>query len=288
MRLSQQGLSNSAAAQNNAGEFQKAGLWNQAQGQEAGQQLQLGQQGIAAASANNQASAQNAQIWNQAQQNEVQNKLAQAQQAMQAQNQNVQQGFQNAGLWNSGVTGTAGLMHDQVAFNNTANQQDIQNAFANAGLSNQARQQGLNENAQLRQMPLNELMAMMSGSQVQSPQFGQGVTQAMQPTNVAGIYGDANKAAAGTQNSLMGGLASLGGTALANGGMTALLGISDRRLKRNIQRIGRTRGGLNIYEYDIAGHRTWGVMAQEVMVSQPNAVAISDQGYLGVDYAQVR
>ena len=60
----------------------------------------------------------------------------------------------------------AGLFAGQTAANNPTNQQDVQNAFANANLTNATRAQAINEQAQLRQMPLNELMAMLSGTQV--------------------------------------------------------------------------------------------------------------------------
>lgn len=191
-----------------------------------------------------------------------------------------------ANLWNTSRGTDAGLLKDQTQFNNAATQQDIQNAFANANLTNATRQQGLNEASQLRQMPLNELIAMLSGTQVNSPQF-----QQVTPTNIAPApifqatqaQGDAaqqnyqNKL--GSWNNIMGDLASLGSTAMM---------ISDRRLKRDIKLIGKTPGGHNLYEYELFGERQRGVMADEVRLTQPEAVSTHPSGYLMVDYAQVR
>lgn len=169
----------------------------------------------------------------------------------------------------------------QTGFNNAANQQDVTNAFANANLANASRNQGMNEMAQLRQMPLNELMAMLGGTQVNSPQF-----QPMQPTNIqpapimqgAVAQGQANSA---SQGSTLGALGTLGGAAIKAGLF------SDRRLKTNIRRVGTTPGGHAWYEYDIFGRRERGVMAQELLLKNPAAVSIHPSGYYMVDYSQV-
>jgi hypothetical protein len=62
---------------------------------------------------------------------------------------------------------------DALNQQNQAGQVDNSNAFTNANLANATRGQGLQELQQLRQMPLNELMAMLSGTQVQGGTFGQ-------------------------------------------------------------------------------------------------------------------
>jgi hypothetical protein len=189
-----------------------------------------------------------------------------------------------ANLWNTQRQGDAGLLSGQVAQNNQVNQQDVQNAFANANLANAARSQGLNEQAQLQQIPLNQLLAMMNGTQVNNPQF-----QPVTPTNIqpAPIFQGAqaqNQAAqqqyqnqVGQFNNLISGVAGLGSAAI----------ISDRRLKSKIVRVGATPGGLPVYEYDIMGRRERGVMAQDLLILRPAAVLTHPSGYLMVDYAQV-
>lgn len=61
-----------------------------------------------------------------------------------------------------------------------ANAQGFSQAATGATFANTAQQQALAEAIQQRQMPLNEITALMSGSQIQNPQFG-----AYQGTNVA-------------------------------------------------------------------------------------------------------
>jgi hypothetical protein len=126
-----------------------------------------------------------------------------------------------ANLWNQGRAADAGLLAQQTGFNNQQNQQDIQNAFANANLTNASRGQGLQEAAAMRQMPINEMMAMLSGTQVNQPQF-----QAMTPTNIqptplmqgAQLQNQANQQQyqnqTGMFNNMMGGIGGLGSAAL--------------------------------------------------------------------------
>jgi hypothetical protein len=199
-----------------------------------------------------------------------------------------EQGMRLAGanLWNTQRQGDAGLLAGQVAANNQTNQQDVQNAFANANLANAARTQGLNEQAQLQQIPLNQLMAMLSGTQVNSPQF-----QPVTPTNIqpaplmdATIAQGANANQAyqnqvGGFNNFLSGLAGLGAAGITK--------YSDRRLKSKILRVGATPGGLPVYEYDIGGRRERGVMAQDLLILRPAAVLKHPSGYLMVDYSQV-
>ncbi len=184
-----------------------------------------------------------------------------------------------ANLWNTSRTTDADLLNQQTGFNNQVNQQDVQNAFANANLTNATRQQGLNENAQLRQMPLNELMAMLGGTQVNSPNFQPVTPTNIQPAPLMQAATAQNAQNTGTQNSLLGSLGQLGAA-----GITAW---SDRRLKSDIVRIGATPKGLPVYSYVIFGEPQIGVMADEVFHVKPSAVHVHPSGYLMVDYSQV-
>lgn len=59
---------------------------------------------------------------------------------------------------------------------------------------------------------------------------------------------------------------------------------SDERLKHNIEPVGKTFDGQNIYKYDFGDGRTQiGLMAQEVLNKRPQAVGEKD-GFLTVDY----
>jgi len=67
----------------------------------------------------------------------------------------------------------------------------------------------------------------------------------------------------------------------------AAIGLSDRRLKTNIKRIGTHKLGVGIYEYDIMGKHDVGVMAQEVINVLPEAIHIHSSGYMMVDYGRL-
>ena len=66
----------------------------------------------------------------------------------------------------------------------------------------------------------------------------------------------------------------------------AILGFfSDERLKHNIEPIGKTYDGQNIYRYDFGdGRTTMGLMAQEVAERKPEAVGRGPGGFMTLDY----
>ena len=76
------------------------------------------------------------------------------------------------------------------------------------------------------------------------------------------------------------------GGAGAGGGGSAGGSWSDRRLKRNIVRLGETTAGLPLYrfEYVWGGPVYVGVMAQDIAILHPDAVIKDASGYYRVDY----
>jgi hypothetical protein len=167
-----------------------------------------------------------------------------------------------------------------------ANAQGFNQAVQSGQFGNTAIQQAIAQAIQQRQLPLNEITALMSGSQIQNPQFGayQGSTVAPPPiyqaTAQKGIF-DANtyNQQVAESNAQTAGMYSLGGAALG--------AFSDCRLKSNIVRIGTHPIGVGIYEYDIFGGRQIGVMAQELLEVMPEAVHQHPSGYLMVDYGRL-
>lgn len=65
--------------------------------------------------------------------------------------------------------------------------------------------------------------------------------------------------------------------------------LSDRRLKRDIRKIGETRDGLNLYEFEYkwGGGRQVGVMADEVEKVMPEAVMTGADGFKRVNYSML-
>lgn len=158
------------------------------------------------------------------------------------------------------------------------------------GLQSQARNQAINEIAQQRQIPLNELSAMLTGTQVQSPQFLNTSQYNVQPADIMGAtYGSYNgelNAYNAQQQRAAANTSALYGLGGALGG-AAILKWSDRRLKTDIKRIGEHRG-LPVYSY----RYKWdclpqiGFMADEVKAFCPEAVVRVGE-YDAVDYARI-
>jgi hypothetical protein len=110
-------------------------------------------------------------------------------------------------------------------------QQYLQEGAADFGQSQAARQQAIQEILALRSVPLNEASALLTGSQVQSPQFVNtpqttvGPTDFIQAQQLATQANQANfRAKTDTYNSNLQGLYGLAGTGVQAGGYAAGVG----------------------------------------------------------------
>lgn len=139
------------------------------------------------------------------------------------------------------------------------------------------RGQAFSEALASRNQPINELSALMSGSQVSMPQFGATPQTGVAGTDYTGLVNNQYNAQVQQANAMNGGLFGLLGTGLSL--------FSDRRLKTDIKRVGATDGGTPVYTYRYGGKGPFhmGVMAQEV----PEAATMHESGYLMVNYAEV-
>jgi len=74
-----------------------------------------------------------------------------------------------------------------------------------------------------------------------------------------------------------------------NGVLSAAAAFSDKRLKEDIKKVGKTDAGLPIYTYKMKGSpkTQMGVMAQDVEKKQPDALAILSGGWKGVRYDKI-
>lgn len=150
------------------------------------------------------------------------------------------------------------------------------------------RGQALSQMFAERNQPINEISALLSGSQVSMPGFNQFQPQGAATTDVAGLIGQNYQQQQqnyqqqmAQQQSLMGGL-----FGLAAGGLSGGMIPSDRRLKKNIRRVGEY-GRLPVYSYEYVwgGGERHGFMADDVRGIAPDAVVAID-GYDVVDYAK--
>jgi len=164
-----------------------------------------------------------------------------------------------------------------------------QSQLAQTGLANQAQQAQLY--TQQYQEPLSLYSSLMSGTQPNLPQFN-GLNQSnAAPTNVLGAYQNAYQGQlnnyntqVGSQNSQTTGVGNILGTL----GSAAILH-SDRRLKKNIKKLGNLFNKLPFYEFEYVWgvEKYIGVMADEVKKLIPEAVSQDITGYDLVNYGML-
>jgi hypothetical protein len=241
---------------------------------------------------------QSGMFTNAAQEQQYNQLLGRGQFYNQAQQQNFAQNAQTNALNNESIMGQAGFNNQaaQQQWQNAMGRNEYNNAMEQAMFGNQSqqvqmqnalREQALQEDLALRNQPINEITALMSGGQVTVPQFSQyqggqvgqvPVGQYMYQSAAQDQQNWATQQQARSQ--MLGGLFNLGG-------MAAYGMMSDRRLKRGIERLGITANGLDLYSYryvwDNDNVRHVGVMADEVKAKTPEAV-VDRGGFDAVDY----
>ncbi len=291
-----QQLANAAAGQNNANAQTNMGLTNAALGQQFGQNV----------TSANFANAAQQQAYNQAQGN------AQFQNAAQA--QQYGQNLSNMQAQNTAVGQRFGMDTSNQASTNNAQTQQYNAAMANANLNNQqlsqlynqqlqsgqmsnaASNQQLAQNQAVQQNPLNILQALRTGAQLNTANLpAVGVSQPGQLANwqgadmlgavtAQGQYDQSvyNAQAAANAQMMSAGIGAAG--ALGGAGIGAAVK-SDRRLKKNIKRIGTHVLGIGLYTWDyLWGEPFAGVMADEVEQVMPEAIVMHPSGFKMVNY----
>ena len=206
---------------------------------------------------------------------------------MSANQQGYNQAANNTQLANAAIGQNFGQGATSAGLYNQAQNQQFNQGLASSQFANTAQQQSMAQQLGLYNQPLNQITALMSGSQIQNPTFQgyQGANVAAAPTFAGaqaqgqynqGLYGQ-QMAGYNAQTAGLGALAGAAGTAA--GGIW-----SDARLKSNIVKIGQHPLGIGVYEYDIFGQRQIGVMAQELIHVLPEAVTLEPNGYMSVNY----
>jgi hypothetical protein len=172
-----------------------------------------------------------------------------------------------------------GDAYDRLMRQVSEGENDAYNQLALTG-----RDQAYRESRDEYDLPLNRIIALLSGQQVNQPQLVNTPTSRVANTDYAGLVNSNynQKLAAwqqkqNDQNAMIGGLFGLAGTAAM---------YSDERLKTDIEKVGKTHDGQNIYSYRYkgGGEPRLGFLAQEVEKKHPEAVVRDAQGYRMVDY----
>jgi len=213
--------------------------------------------------------------------------MAQQQAAFQneAQRQAELQNAARAAFYNQAAGSRFGEQAARGQFYNSAQQALYNRDLSTFNAQNALRNQYLAEQYQQRTQPINEITALLSGSQVQQPSWVNTPRNQIPTTDVAGLINqnfaqqnDIYKTQQQSWNDIMGGLLGAGG----NIGAAYLR--SDRDVKENVVPMGTVFSDsgkkLPIYQYsykdDPAERRHVGPMAQDVEKIKPSAVAEID------------
>lgn len=177
-------------------------------------------------------------------------------------------------LISSGIRpGTAAYTAAMNDFEQSRN--DAYNQLALTG-----RQQAFQEASYERNQPLNEIGALLSGSQVQSPQFASTPQTSVGGVDYTGLVNNKYQADVQQSNAAMGGLFGLAAAPFS------MFKFSDERLKSDIKRVGVLDNGLPVYAYTIGGTPEIGLLAHEVEQVRPEAVKTHESGFKMVDYGK--
>jgi hypothetical protein len=306
---------NQAVGQNNATALSNAQFANAAQ-QQATDQM-FARAGIAN-SAQAQLYGQNASDMaaaNAAQQQAVNVNLGLANFKNTAQAQQFGQNQVNQQANNAGTAQQYGMIANNEQLRNAAQQQTFDAGLANANLNNQQLSQLYNQQLQSGQMnnqasnlqlaqnqaiqqnPLNILQALRTGAQLNTANLPQvGTSQPGQLANWQGAdmlgaaqaQGQYDQSVYNAQAAANAQLMSAGiGAAGALGG-AGIMKASDRRLKKNIKRIGTHVHGIGLYTWDyLWGEPFSGVMADEVEQVMPEAIVMHPSGFKMVNYSML-
>ncbi|WP_367944903.1 tail fiber domain-containing protein [Aquamicrobium sp.] len=191
----------------------------------------------------------------------------------------------------------------RATFGNAATQQNFANQFQVTGANNQlaqqqfgnqmteqqarlsAQQQAQNAYLQqqfaLRNQPINEITALLSGSQVSQPNFTNTPQTGVAGVDYTGLVNQQYQAEVANHQAKMGGIFGL---------LSAPFGMfnftSDRRLKEDIEPVGKLDNGLTVYRYRMKGDPRFqiGLMADEVEQIAPEAVGERPDGFKTVNY----
>jgi hypothetical protein len=275
------------------------GLTNAALGQQFGQNV----------TSANFANAAQQQAYNQAQGNAQFQNTAQAQQYgqnlsdMQAQNTAVGQRFgmdtSNQASTNNAQTQQYNAAMANANLNNQQLSQLYNQQLQSGQMSNAASNQQLAQNQAVQQNPLNILQALRTGAQLNTANLpAVGVSQPGQLANwqgadflgaatAQGQYDQSlyNAQAAANAQMMSAGIGAAG--ALGGAGIGAAVK-SDRRLKKNIKRIGTHVLGIGLYTWDyLWGEPFSGVMADEVEQVMPEAIVMHPSGFKMVNYSML-
>lgn len=186
-------------------------------------------------------------------------------------------------LLNSGIREGSAAWNAEMQRETNANTDQLNQLALNG------RQMGFQEAQASRNQPINEITALLSGSQVSQPNYVNANMPTIPTTDVAGLINtnyQQQVAAAQQKSAGLGGLFS-GIGSLAGG----LIGLSDDKAKKNKERHGDVEGDMGLWTFNYKGEpagtpKHVGLMASEVEKVKPSAVKRGRDGLRRVDYGK--
>lgn len=208
-----------------------------------------------------------------------------------AQNQTYTQAQGEAQLANAGNAQQFSQNQAAAAMNNAAQTSAFNQSAANVSLNNAARTQQIQEQTYLRNMPLNDIAALLgTGPGIANPTFSAVPQVGVAAPDYQGIVQNNYNQAVSQYNTAQQAQANMLGSIFgAAGTVGAAFAPSDIRLKWDVTPIGVLTNGIKTYAFKYIGSKIqqFGVMAHEVFKVLPDAVSVMPNGYLGVDYRKV-
>lgn len=167
-----------------------------------------------------------------------------------------------------------GIMPGTEAYKRARTQFGEQENDAYNQLVLQGRAQAGQELLTERNQPLNEMTALLSGTQVQQPQYANTPQTPVSGVDYAGLVNNNYNQEMANYQGGMGGLFGTLGTVAGGWARAGFPGVSDRRMKTDIRRVGKLDNGLPVYSFKLKGSKQTqiGVMADETEKLHPEAV----------------
>jgi hypothetical protein len=155
-----------------------------------------------------------------------------------------------------------------------------------------ANQNAFSQQVAERNQPINEITALLGGSQLGNVAASSAAAPAatqVAGTDYAGLVENNYNQQVAQSNAALGGLFGLAGSAVS--GATHFIpgfNTSDERLKTDIKTVGTLDNGLPVkqFRFKAGGPPQIGLIAQDVQKVKPEAVKPMPSGWLGVDYAR--
>lgn len=177
-----------------------------------------------------------------------------------------------------------------AALGNQTRAQGFNERAANVALNNSGRQQQISEETYLRNLPLNDIAALLgTGGGVNNPTFNAVSQVGVAAPDYQGAVYNTSQMQQNQYAQQQAARSAMLGSIFGTAGTIGAAAISDRRVKTAIRRVGKLASGIATYAFRYIGDKAqqFGVIAQEVANIRPHAVGALPNGILYVKYGEI-